>query len=68
MKKLQAALFDLDETILNRSGSLRDFVQWQAAKQLGLNTIDVVRFTDRFIALDQKGMVWKDRVYDILTQ
>lgn len=63
---MRAALFDLDETILDRSRSLRDFVHWQACEQLGLNVSEVARFTDRFIELDQKGMVWKDRVYEAL--
>lgn len=63
---MQAVLFDLDETILDRSGSLRDFVQWQASEQLGLDISEVARFTDQFIELDQKGMVWKDRVYERL--
>ena len=63
---MKAALFDLDETLLDRSGSLKDFVHWQATGQLGLDATDVVRFTDRFIALDQKGLVWKDRIYETL--
>ena len=61
---MQAALFDLDETILDRSGSLNDFATWQASEQLGLDTSEVTRFTERFIDLDQNGMVWKDRVYE----
>jgi len=65
-KIMKAAFFDLDETLLDRSGSLRDFVHWQASRQLGLDTTDAVRFTDRFIALDKNGMVWKDRVYETL--
>lgn len=63
---MKAALFDLDGTLLDRSGSLSDFVHWQASKQLGLDTNDVVQFTDRFLVLDQNGMVWKDRVYEAL--
>lgn len=63
---MQAALFDLDETILDRSGSLRDFAKWQASEQLGLDISEVARFTDRFIELDQNGMVWKDSVYESL--
>ena len=63
---MQAALFDLDETILDRSGSLHDFVHWQASKQLNLNASEVARFSNRFIELDQKGLVWKDHVYETL--
>lgn len=63
---MKAALFDLDETLLDRSGSLKDFVHWQASEQLGLNINEATRFADRFIELDQNGMVWKDRVYETL--
>lgn len=60
---MRAALFDLDETILDRSGSLKDFVVWQANGMLRSSIADIPKFVDRFIALDQKGMVWKDKVY-----
>ena len=63
---MRAALFDLDETILDRSGSLKDFVTWQATGMLRYSIHDTHRFVDRFIALDQRGMVWKDKVYELL--
>jgi len=63
---MRAALFDLDETILDRAGSLRDFALWQAKGMLRFNINDVDRFVERFIELDQKGMVWKDEVYKAL--
>ena len=63
---MRAALFDLDETILDRAGSLRDFAIWQAKGMLRFSINDIDRFVDRFIELDQKGMVWKDQVYKSL--
>lgn len=63
---MRAALFDLDETILDRTGSLRDFVYWQATGMLRSSINDHALFVERFIELDQNGMVWKDKVYSTL--
>ena len=49
---MRAALFDLDETILDRAGSLRDFAIWQAKGMLRFSIYDVDRFVERFIELD----------------
>lgn len=65
-QKVRAALFDLDDTILDRSGSLHDFVAWQANGMLRASVHDPSHFVERFIALDKKGMVWKDKVYESL--
>ena len=65
---MRAALFDLDETILDRSGSLKDFVTWQAAGMLRSSIEDPSRFVERFIALDNNGRLWKDKVYESLVQ
>jgi len=59
----QGVFFDLDETILDRSNSLRDFVFWQATKMLTLPEESVARFVNTFIVSDNNGLVWKDRVY-----
>ena len=63
---MQAALFDLDDTLLDRSGSLRDFATWQAEGMLSASVKNKQHFADRFITLDQNGMVWKDQVYKSL--
>lgn len=63
---MRAALFDLDETLLDRSGSLKDFATWQATGMLRSTVHDKAVFVKRFIELDQKGMVWKDEVYKTL--
>lgn len=60
---MRAALFDLDETLLDRTGSLRDFATWQAKGMLRTYVNDTDYFIERFIKLDENGMVWKDKVY-----
>lgn len=61
---MKAILFDLDETLLDRSGSLTRFCYWQATSVLEIDDAD--RFVRRFIELDANGSVWKDRVYQVL--
>lgn len=63
---MKAILFDLDETILDRSASLREFCRWQAQESLDIT--DVKGFIARFIELDQNGSVWKDKVYGALKE
>ncbi len=63
---MRAALFDLDETILDRSGSLRDFANWQATEIPDSSISNTTLFVERFIELDQNGVVWKDKVYESL--
>lgn len=66
MKKV--LLFDLDQTILNRSESLIKFINWQ------VNFFKLVpqalkgSFIKRFIELENNGSVWKDVVYRQLIQ
>lgn len=59
-------LFDLDETLLDRSASLVSFTQWQATKQLSMGSEITGRFVKRFVELDNCGRVWKDEVYRTL--
>lgn len=61
-------LFDLDETLLDRAGSLRAFVIWQAQGMLRNTIKDENEFCARFIELDSNGSVWKDQVYSKLVQ
>lgn len=65
---MKAVLFDLDETLLDRSASLHSFVQWQARGMLRNSVVDANKFCDRFIQLDAHGSVWKDRVYQQLIE
>jgi len=65
---MRAVLFDLDETILDHTGSLRKYVSWHAENVLNLDASNTALFVDRFIALDQRGVVWKDKVYETLIE
>lgn len=62
-----AVLFDLDETLLDRTGSVTDFLADQHWRFAGrLNGVDFDRFRDRFLALDARGSVPKSVVYPAL--
>jgi len=64
----QGVLFDLDNTLLDRTNSLRDFINWQVGKMLMLPNDVADGFVERFIELDNNGQVWKDRVYTQIIQ
>src|SRR5690606_10089599 len=61
---MNAVLFDLDETLLDRTSSLIRFCEWQATDRLSLR--NVKEYIERFLGLDANGSVWKDRVYETL--
>ena len=63
---MKAVLFDLDETILDRSKSLEEFAIWQAQGMLRNSIHDSQAFCQRFVELDSHGKVWKDKVYEQL--
>ncbi|RLD06302.1 MAG: haloacid dehalogenase [Chloroflexota bacterium] len=63
---IEAVLFDLDGTLLDRKASLIDFLRWQVEGMLKTEVIKKDRFIERFIALDANGLVWKDQVYATL--
>jgi len=63
---MQAVLFDLDGTLLDRSASLRDFVTWQVQGMLVSEIENKEKYIARFIELDANGSVWKDKVYETL--
>ncbi len=61
---IRAVLFDMDETLLDRQGSLRRFAAAQhATHQDVLGKLAVDQFVERFVALDNNGALWKDEVY-----
>lgn len=66
---IKAVIFDLDGTLLDRDRSLKLFIKNQYKKFIReLKHIPEQRFTERFIELDNKGYVWKDKVYQQLIQ
>jgi putative hydrolase of the HAD superfamily len=63
---MEAVLFDLDGTLLDRTASLNEFLQWQTHGMLKTDISDKEKFISRFIELDKNGSVWKDKVYECL--
>ncbi|MDU0200711.1 MULTISPECIES: HAD-IA family hydrolase [Paenibacillus] len=63
---LKAIIFDLDGTLLDRDTSLKAFVENQHQRMAELQHIDKSVYVNRFVALDQRGYVWKDQVYQQL--
>ncbi|MEP5765852.1 MAG: HAD family hydrolase [Halieaceae bacterium] len=65
---MKSVLFDLDETLLARSQSLRDFAIWQSKGMLRREVSDPELFCRRFIELDSNSGVLKNRVYSQLIE
>ncbi|MFJ7973972.1 HAD family hydrolase [Psychrobacillus sp. NPDC096389] len=66
---IQAVLFDLDGTLLDRDASVKKFIENQY-ERLGnyLGHISKEEYMTRFIELDCRGYVWKDKVYQQLVE
>ncbi|WP_370635708.1 HAD family hydrolase [Lysinibacillus sp. CD3-6] len=61
---IEAVLFDLDGTLLDREKSLITFVSHQYDRLAPkLSSIPKEDYISRFIELDNNGYVWKDKVY-----
>lgn len=66
---IKAALFDLDGTLLNRDASVKLFIDRQYDRLYEwLGHILKEKYMDRFIELDSRGYVWKDKVYQQLVE
>ncbi|WP_271854079.1 HAD family hydrolase [Planococcus maritimus] len=66
---IKAVLFDLDGTLLNRDASVASFIAEQYERlRPSLGHIPKALYKERFIELDQRGYVWKDKVYAQLIQ
>jgi len=65
---MEAVLFDLDGTLLDRAASLTNFVQWQVEGMLKSEVVEKRQFVTRFLELDANGLVWKDKVYEKLIE
>jgi putative hydrolase of the HAD superfamily len=62
-----AVLFDLDETLLDRTTSLKAFLAAQYGRfSSALGGVSLERWQDRFLELDQRGRVSKSLVYPAL--
>lgn len=67
MPPIEAVLFDLDGTLLDRRTSLAAFIADQYDRHaVSLGRVSKTVYCDRFLALDDDGRVWKDRVYQLL--
>lgn len=66
---IKAVIFDLDGTLLNRDTSVKQFIANQYDRFYHqLHSINRLDFLNRFIELEQRGYVWKDKVYQQLVQ
>ncbi|WP_138420862.1 HAD family hydrolase [Aquibacillus sediminis] len=64
---IKAVVFDLDGTLLNRDASLKLFIEKQYERlNKWVNHVSKDKYTTRFIELDNRGYVWKDKVYQQL--
>ena len=64
---IKAILFDLDGTLLNRDQSVELFINEQYERLYALlSYIPKEQYVSRFIELDNRGYVWKDKVYQQL--
>ncbi|MDC3426177.1 HAD family hydrolase [Aquibacillus sp. 3ASR75-11] len=64
---IKAVIFDLDGTLLNRDASVQKFIgnQYDRLNEW-LGHIPKEKYISRFIELDCRGYVWKDKVYQQL--
>lgn len=66
---IKAVIFDLDGTLLDRDSSLQSFINNQYDRfATSLEHIDRQNYIKRFIELDCRGHVWKDKVYQSLIE
>ncbi|MCH7338244.1 HAD family hydrolase [Acinetobacter higginsii] len=66
MNQKKAVIFDLDQTLLDRTTSLIKFLTWQVNFFQLVPADDREKFIQCFLELDDNGKVWKDRVYENL--
>ncbi len=66
---IKAALFDLDGTLLNRDESVKKFINDQYNRlNIYLGHIPQENYAARFIDLDKRRYIWKDKVYQQLVK
>ena len=62
----RAVQLDLDETLFNRTASLRMFLSDQISRHAALQFVPADQLISSFLALDKRGRVAKDQVYHML--
>ncbi len=62
---IKAILFDLDDTLLDRTRSLEDFVR-QQHRRYNLDHVPYAAYRSRFLELDQRGYAEKPQVFHAL--
>lgn len=66
---IKAVVFDLDGTLLDRDSSVKKFIKEQYRRlDKSVNHIPMDTYMTRFIELDNRGYVWKDKVYRQLVE
>lgn len=66
---IKAVIFDLDGTLLNRDASVHKFINDQYERfHHALGKVPKAAYSSRFIELDDRGYVWKDKVYQQLVE
>jgi putative hydrolase of the HAD superfamily len=61
---IKAVLFDLDETLILRSGAIRAFIADQYRRfAADLGALDGGTYTDRFLTMEDNGRIPKDKLY-----
>lgn len=65
---IKGLLFDLDGTLLDRDASLLSFVEDQYERLAELHHVEKQQYVEAFLHLDQRGYVWKDKVYQQLIE
>ncbi|MCJ8007343.1 HAD family hydrolase [Lederbergia wuyishanensis] len=66
---IKAIIFDLDGTLLNRDTSVEKFIraQYERLKEY-VGNVPHETYISRFIELDCRGYVWKDKVYQQMVE
>lgn len=66
---IKSVIFDLDGTLLNRDASVLKFIENQYERLIKwLGHIEKEDYISKFIELDCRGYVWKDKVYQQLVK